>query len=559
MKSYKIPLIDLILAGLVIGLVSLTYFLTYRAAIESLENEATISAQLRADVLMSELDKQRAVPVILATDPDIINAIIDKKPSNDNLSKKLANLALETKSAVIYVLDINGIAIASSNWRNRDSFVGQDYSFRSYFKEAVKNIAAEQIAQGTISHKPGLYLTHSVVSDGKVVGVVVAKVEFQTIEQKWQGGEDINFVTNPDGQILLTNRPHLRFKPRPDVDSNSIMVHIPSPLNKWHSYLIKSRIPARNVAFTNAIIAAFVCGLIIMLVRWFGRKNRINRQKAEQERTYRHALEESVESRTIELKGINQILSSEINERKAAEKRLANLQIDLVQANKLAALGQITAGVAHEINQPVATIKLLSNNAATLLSKPHKSSIESVQDVLAKINEMSDRIGKITLDLRMFSKKAHGEMAPIKLRSLLETSLLLTQSRIRDFNVEVFQDEISNDLLVLGNRVRLEQVIVNLLQNACEALEGQKVRQIKISTEVSPSIVRLSIRDNGPGVDESIANQLFIPFVTSKTSGLGLGLVIAKDILHEHNGSLTLVNSSDGACFVVELKRVSAP
>lgn len=559
MKSYKVPLIALIVASLTIGLVGLTYFLTYRAAIESLEKEATISAQLRADVLMSELDKQRAVPVILATDPDIINALNDKKASNDKLSKKLADLALETKSAVIYVLDINGIAIASSNWRNRDSFVGQDYSFRSYFKEAVQNIAAEQIAQGTVSHKPGLYLTHSVARDGKVVGVVVAKVEFQTIEQKWHGGEDVNFVTNPDGQILLTNRPELRFKPRPDADSKSIMVHIPSPSNKWHSYLIKSRIPARNIALTNAIIAAFVCGLITMLVRWFGRKNRINLQKAEQERAYRNALEESVESRTIELKGINQRLSSEIIERKAAEKRLANLQIDLVQANKLAALGQITAGVAHEINQPVATIKLLSNNAATLLSKPQKRSLESVKDVLTKINEMSDRIGKITLDLRMFSKKAHGEMAPIKLRSLLETSLLLTQSRIRDFNVEVFQDEISDNLFVLGNRVRLEQVIVNLLQNACEALEGQKVRQINISTEVSSSLVRLSIRDNGPGVDESIANQLFIPFVTSKTSGLGLGLVIAKDILHEHNGSLTLINSSDGACFIVELKRVSAP
>ncbi len=556
MKRFKIPFFALFISGLIISIVALTYWLSYKVSIEELTKEATISAQLRADVLMSELDKQRAVPVILATDPDVLMALSQKSAPNETLSKRLESLALETKSAVIYILDIEGIAIASSNWRNRDSFVGKDYSFRNYFKEAVQNITAEQIAQGTVSHKPGLYLTHSVARNGKIIGVVVAKVEFQTIEEKWHGGDDINFVTNPDGQILLTNRPHLRFKPKLEADSKSIMVHIPSPSNKWHSYLIKSRASAFNFALTNAIIAFLLCGLLLILVRWAGRKNRIMRQKAEQDKAYREELEERVESRTIELKGINQRLSSEIIERKAAEKRLANLQSDLVQANKLAALGQITAGVAHEINQPVATIKLLSNNAMTLLSKPNKGSIASIDDILTKISAMSDRIGKITLDLRMFSKKAHGEMSEVKVRSLLETSLLLTQSRIRDFNVELVQEEIPDDLFVLGNRIRLEQVIVNLLQNACEALEGQTLRQIRISTEVAKDKVRISIKDNGKGVDESVESQLFTPFVTSKTSGLGLGLVIAKDILYEHSGSLTLVNSKEGACFIVELNRV---
>jgi two-component system C4-dicarboxylate transport sensor histidine kinase DctB len=253
-----------------------------------------------------------------------------------------------------------------------------------------------------------------------------------------------------------------------------------------------------------------------------------------------------VAARTAELR-------SEIHERQQAERRLNVLQADLVQANKLAQLGQITAGVAHEINQPLATIRVLAENSLAVgAAKP-----ALVSDNLGNIVRMSERIGHITGELRAFSRKASFDPEPVSLKETLDSSVLLNRSRLRDNKVRLVRDPIDAKLRVMAGRVRLEQVLVNLLQNAFEALEDTPGAEVRLSVTFDDDWVWLRVADNGPGLKPEVLAQLFTPFVTTKEKGLGLGLVIAHDILRDFGGELLAESSDKGAVFTLKLRKVT--
>lgn len=541
----------------------LMLFESYQLALshrtQSLMDEAQISGHLRVIALQSELDKQAAIPLILAEDSDIINAI--QQPEHqalNSISIKLEKLHLQTRSAAIYLLDKKGIALAASNWALPTSFVGSNYSFREYFKQALAKGAAEQFALGTVSRKPGLYLARRIGTQEQPLGVVVLKVEFDAMESAWAAAQGKTFVTGSTGEILLSSQAEWRFKALPAPGPDEIHTQFPAPIQAGHLHLFTSIESARNTANSALAMTAMAEVLLLMCGAWWRRKRRQQSEKHKAEERYRQQLEHEVAKRTQELSETNRRLSEEIAERQQAKAKLNELQADLVQANKLAALGQITAGVAHEINQPLATIRVLTDNILHWQQKPSNPPLpDLVQENLQNIVRMSERIGRITGDLRAFSRKATRETEPVALGETLQSSILLNSSRLRENKVTLDCATIPPELHVTAGRIRLEQVLVNLLQNAFEAVANEATPKVSIRLSEDGDWIRLSISDNGPGIEASVFGRLFTPFVTTKLTGLGLGLVIAHDIIRDFGGELKAETSASGASFHLTLRKVT--
>jgi two-component system C4-dicarboxylate transport sensor histidine kinase DctB len=259
-----------------------------------------------------------------------------------------------------------------------------------------------------------------------------------------------------------------------------------------------------------------------------------------------------VGERTAELRRTNRKLTVEMEERRRAEAHVHQMQDQLVRSNKLATLGQIAAGVAHEINQPVAAIRTYADNAAVFLER---ADTKTAASNLGLIAGLTDRIGLITDELRAFARKTNAPPAPVTVRDAVEGALLLVGPRLRQQGVRVVRSEEAESLPVMAERFRLEQVLVNLLQNALEALEGAPDPQVAIQVSTRRNQVRIVVADNGPGVAPETAKTLFTPFATTKPLGLGLGLVISRDIVAEFGGELVLEPGGGGASFVITLPK----
>ena len=569
-----------------------------RRATADLARQAQASATLHAAVLRSELAKHRSLPFVLAQDPDVAQTLRSADPRGvDALNRKLETLSGGTLAAVIYVLDAKGMTIAASNWREPTSFVGSDYSFRPYFKDARVNGVAELFALGTVSRRPGLFMSRRVDGRDGPLGVVVVKVEFEALEAEWSSAEPA-FAADPEGVILVTSVPSWRFstlRPLPDAEQARLraehrfgdapfavlradpppagnraptLTNLSPPGQEEARYMAASAdigtagwtiftfTPVEAVlrtAVTGARAIALLGGLAALVLaaavlRWRGQASvRAARQEAA-----RAELEARVAERTAELSQTNQRLTVEMEERRRAEAHVHLMQDELIQSNKLATLGQIAAGVAHEINQPVAAIRAYADNAAAFLDRTDERTAKANLGLIAGLTE---RIGLITDELRAFARKSSAPAAPVAVREALDGALLLVGPRLRQQGVRVVRDEADEAAKVMAERFRLEQVLVNLLQNAVEALEGAADPEIHVQVAIRRSHVRIVVADNGPGLAPEAAKTLFTPFATTKPRGLGLGLVISRDIVAEFGGELSLEPGPGGARFVMSLPK----
>ncbi|MDH7970943.1 ATP-binding protein [Sphingomonas sp. AR_OL41] len=542
---------------------------------------AAQAARDHAGLLASELQKFRLLPLVLVEYPDVAAAVAPGgKAAGRRLDRALDLLARRTDAAAIYVIDAQGRTVASSNASLPTSFVGQNYGFRPYFRDAMRSGASELFALGTVSGRPGLYLARR-LGDGS--GVVVVKVEFDRVEQSWSRGGGISFVTDGHGVILITSRPDWRFRtthpldpamvararetlqfgaaplqPAPLVlagdtarvinDGRPVDYRLgiaPVPLSGARLMHLAPIGPALGAAKTRARLWLLALLLVIGLATGVVIRSR---ERRNMQLRARHALEEEVAHRTAELRDANEQLRVESRQRAAADRRYRAAREELTQANRLGSIGQITAGVAHEINQPVAAIRTYAENAGLFLDRDQT---DQVRGNLASIVELTGRIGTITAELRNFARKRTAAPEPVDLGSAIDGALLLAGDRIRDLVIL----DVRAPVAVIADRVRLEQILLNLLQNAAEALVSAPSPRIVITVR-SGATVGLVVSDNGPGIDTGVAAEIFTPFVTSKPDGLGLGLGIARDIAREFGGELDRVATPlGGAAFRLTLKR----
>ncbi|KQR69053.1 ATP-binding protein [Rhizobium sp. Leaf341] len=590
-----------VLAGLAVVMAAGSHF-GRQEALRSLEAQARTDTNLKVAHLRAVLERPRALPMLLARDGQLAETLERPDPDRSlRLDRKLEEIVADTSAAVIYVIGRDGIAIASSNWQEPTSFVGNDYTFREYFTKAITAGTAEHFALGSVSKRPGLYISRRIDGPAGPLGVVVAKMEFDQIEADWRTAGRATVVTDRNGVVLMTSIASWRFMAMTPIASDRLaairaslqfgdapLTPVPMtvletvapgvervravlPGERQRDFLrLTVAVPSTEwtigyLTETDAAVAAAVqskrlLGLAIVVplaalaaVLTARRQRAIDRLA--QEHAAREELERRVRERTEALTSARDRLESEIAGHRATETKLQGVQQELVHANRLAILGQVAAGVAHEINQPLATIRAYADNARVFLTRAQPGPVD---ENLESIAALTDRIGSITDELKTFSRKGRAPAGPVSVRAMLESAVMLLKSRFagRLDALEIAWPE--ETLLVLGDRVRLEQVLINLLQNALEALSGRPDARVDVVIAVAGDDVALHVRDNGPGIPSAIMKALFTPFNTSKEQGLGLGLVISRDILADYGGTIAVESSDAGAHFIIHLKRATA-
>ena len=541
----------------IVAAFSITDHFATQRAVNAEVARAQVSAGLLASSFRRELEKFRLASVVLAQDPDAPAVLLGRDEDKLRaLNRKFESLSTEMNAAAIYLMDSSGNTLAASNWRLPTSFIGTSYAFRAYFREAMSSGKYEQFALGSVSRRPGLYIAKRLELDGRPLGVVVIKLEFDALESEWKRSGSPAFASNQQGIILVTNIPSWRFQTtnRLSVDDQRRILQglefgieplkmnalfatgkvavaesvdamkkpyvevaqaLPQP-SQWSVHILAPTTVAVDAAVTSArlvvlTILLLLGGLIAFLL-------------------YRRK-------------------TSSFRAEMVIAERLRVMNDRLVQANKLATIGQIAAGVGHEINQPLAALSSYAHNGVALIKA---GKLNDVKDNLERIGGLAARIGAISGELLGFARKATGVTASVSIIAAIDGALLLLRDRIETLDASITIEPKSFTTLVIAEGVRLEQVLVNLLQNALDA--GGQGTKIEIGLSVRGAMVEVSISDNGPGLSDSARATLFQPFSSSKLDGLGLGLVISRDIMTDFGGELVALSPQKGMAFKLRLR-----
>lgn len=600
----------ILIAGLLVGLGLAALWetgrLATRAALEEGEARAQTSLRLTVEALSGHLERHEVVPALLS-DHDRMRALFAAPDdparvaaANDWLAARNAWLG----SAAIYVMDRTGRTLAASNFAAEDSFVGQNFRYRPYFAEALAGNAARFYGLGTTSGARGYYFSAPVRDAAEaVVGVVAVKVVLDGIEAAWRNSGQHIMVTDPEGIIFMSSEPDwvyaalLPLTPdrlarteasrryaeaglRPlgqsmttEAGVNLLHLHqggrdrefvaVSAPVEEagWTVTTFLDAEPLRNSArliVTAAALSLCAAGFAAVLIQQ--RRARIRERLALQARA-REELEQRVKERTADLARVNHALGSEVAERKATEAELRRTQARLVQAGKLAALGQMSAALSHEINQPLAAARNYADSAAILMDR---GDLPRARENVTQILSLIDRIAAIGQHLRNVARKPNERLVDVDLAAVVADSLMIATPRIQAAGAEVAVDLPPGLPPVRAGAVRLQQVLVNLLTNAADAVEGRADRRIALSARVEGRQVAVRLRDRGPGVAPAIAERIFDPFFTTKGigAGLGLGLSISYNIVRDFDGELTVETLPEaeggGACFTLRLHAAGA-
>ena len=422
----------------------------------------------------------------------------------------------------------------------------------------------------------------------------MVRIEFDALEAAWEKAGEHVMVTDSDGVVFLSSDAAYRFRgfgrfespmriarsqtdrylgaPVEDIDGEilerrgpDLVVRITSPaagiiyLSQtnmlpeygWTIHRLTELTTVNEDQRDGAIIGGGLSALIIILVLYVVQRHRafLAASKSGAE------LQRQVAERTHELSESNASLHTEIEERRRTEVRLRATQNELVQAGKLAALGQMSAAIAHEINQPLAAIRTFM--ASTRIFAQRGDLVQVARN-LDLITDLAERMASITGHLKTFARKSEpGHPEPVAVERAIERTLVLLGSQIRGAGVRIEKD-IAPDLLVNGHAVQLEQVILNLIGNALDAVAGQDEPWIRIRVRALADTVAIAVADNGHGISADEIDRIFDPFFTTKPlgKGLGLGLSISYGIVQDFGGQIHAVNRPEGGAeLTVELPR----
>jgi len=502
----------------------------------------------------------------------------------------------------IYYMGLDGTTRAASNYDTETSFVGGNFAFRPYFYEAAAGGQGRFFALGTTSRKRGYYFGAPVVDGERVLGVVALKVDLDAIEETWRGGDDEIIVTDPDGIIFLSSRAEWLFSaiapltPERRAQSAATRRYADATLRElpmaeaelrgghrlaavaeagaeareflrlseampdagWTVSVLLDTSSARRQRLTALMLVVLAVALGSMALAVMVQRRARLRERLQMQTEAQAELERRVVARTSELASVNVRLEAEIGERKAAEQDLHKAQADLVQASKLAALGQMSAALSHEFNQPLAAARNYADNALTLIDRAR---ISDARDNIGRILDLVDRMTSISKHLRSFARKPGQELVAVNLAEVVAASREIVGPRLRDVGAALIVDLPADLPLVVGGPVRLQQVLVNLISNAADAIEGHADRRIELAAHASAKGLRLTLRDHGPGVPASQRERIFDPFFSTKVvgKGLGLGLSISYNIIKDFGGDLRVADApGGGALFIIDLRAAKA-
>jgi two-component system C4-dicarboxylate transport sensor histidine kinase DctB len=340
-----------------------------------------------------------------------------------------------------------------------------------------------------------------------------------------------------------------------------MLIRAQVPGTDWLILSLSDMRKVRQAATRSALAAVALAGLLEATLLFASQRRKVLRERLDAREALERAygeLETRVLVRTAALTRVNKALQREIDERQRAQEALRSTMEQLVQAGKMAALGQMATGIAHELNQPLTALHTLSDNAVVLLDKQRHGEARAN---LESISRLVRRMAAITGELKSFARKAPAQWQPGRCSEAIEGAASLLRQRLQRERIELNTRLAPDEPAVACDEVRLQQVVLNLLINAADALRDTPAPRIDIELEFDPHggsarRARLRVADNGPGIPEESMARLFEPFYTTKAQGvgLGLGLSIAQRIVGEAGGHIVARNrTGGGAEFEVEL------
>jgi two-component system C4-dicarboxylate transport sensor histidine kinase DctB len=478
---------------------------------------------------------------------------------------------------VLYLLDSQGETLVASNWRDWSSFVGNNYAFRPYFQDAVRQSAGRYFAVGVTTGIPGYFLSHAVLDEaGALLGVLVVKLELEELQREWASQSGVLLVADSYSVVILSNKPAWRFRVLSELSEQAraelvevrkyaeqALQPLPSTLRRqidgdsqwrrvegpdgprdylwqrlalegegWTLHLLLEPQTLVDSVRSYRLAAAGVWMTLAFLLLFLAQRRKNQRLQA----GIRERLEREVALRTAELR---------------------EAQEGLVHAAKMAALGQMSAAMAHEINQPLTAMQMQLGSLRLLLDSGRQA---DVREGLQRIDGLLQRMAGLTGHLKTFARKSPAGLSErLRLSDVLEQALQLLAPRMRSEHVEL-NCEIEHDAMVLGDAIRLEQVLLNLLHNALDAMASAESRQLHIRIQRQADTCLLSVADSGGGIAAEALAHVFEPFFTTKPvgAGLGLGLAVSYGIVRELGGSLEAANGEQGAIFTLRLPAAPA-
>jgi two-component system C4-dicarboxylate transport sensor histidine kinase DctB len=562
------PWVKLVVAALVfvaIGVVLVTNRLLTESFTETTRNRAELRLALYSGNMISELQRTSVVPLLLSRDPAISESL--SRGDFSRTTTRLVQVQADIGVASILLVDNSGRTVGATN-RN---LLGTNYRSASFFIDAQRSM--DTVFSSSVRPGGAYEFTYSqaIIADGRLLGVIVVAVDLMKYERAWAGLQDVVLVTSSEGTIILATEPRWRGH---ELDEALSSQQDPSSLdralnqalnvtadwtkNKPDAYLkgiaflkTEARVPFRGwhmVTFTaydsvrervNGILALEIMGFAILMALTFYLLSR---------RAWSQTL--SFRRESAELRQLNARLQREIAEREKVQKVLAVAELTLAQSSKLAALGEMSAAVSHELNQPLAAMKTYLAGARLLLQRKRP---EEALSSFQRIDDLIDRMGAITRQLKSYARKGGEAFEPVDLRLCLSSALAMMEPQLKLRVVKITRALPRQPVMVMADRLRLEQVLINLLRNALDAIKETAQPQIDLILSTGETAT-LTVRDNGHGIAD--LENLFEPFYTTKTpgEGVGLGLAISSGIVTDLGGRLTARNSEQGgAVFEMQL------
>lgn len=533
--------------------------------------------KLYASSLSNLIDRYRVMPLVLSLDPELKEALAAPLTSEvqHRLNLKLERLNEITHSSTLEVMNREGVAIAASNWRLPTSYVGHNYQFRPYFRQARAQGSGQFYGVGVVSGVPGYFLSQAIRdAAGNFLGVMVVKLEFPNLERSWSQSSDIILVSDARGIVFIANRADWRYRMlRPlsiqdrteleeirqyynqrlsplqhqtqqSLSEGQTWVKVQEmgstddylwnslalPTEGWTIHLLRPNTGWEDQAQMAALAAAGVWLTFGFAVLLLWQRQRLARERQRRSRE----LEALVEARTLELR---------------------TAQDGLVQATKLAALGQMSAALAHELNQPLTAQRMQLASLRLLLDQ---NRLDEAQQILMKLEGLLGRMAALTAHLKTYARQTPtGLREEVDMSVVAGRALELLEPRLREMPLQVHQHGLGL-ARVWGDSIRIEQVLVNLLRNALDALVDAPTQGLELYAEQHADFWHILIVDTGLGIPEEHLPQIFDPFFTTKPvgEGLGLGLAISCAIVKDLGGELSAENTETGTCFRLILPAV---
>lgn len=559
--QWRLRLSFVLFVAIAVSVVWFTNQLLTERFTQATQNRAEVRLALYSGNVVSELQRNSVVPLLLAQDPALIGSL-----NSDDFSQttqRLIGFRDEIGAAALTLLDEEGRVVATTDRTDLGSAVREEPFFVDALQSDDTVFTATRLETGSTEFT----YSRKIEASGQVLGVIVVAIDLQRFEQSWSRFADAVMILDAEGQIILstesvwkglTEEEALNVESAPSAIARAIRATVdwtgvPADAFLQGSAFLRqeSRIGFQGwqiASFTtyasvrervNAFIALEIMGFAILL----SAASYLISRRAQ----YRLVL---FQRESAELRQLNDALQREIAERQKVEKNLEVAEQTLQQSSKLAILGEMSAGVSHELNQPLAAMKTYLAGAKLLLQRKRPDeALSSFQ----RIDDLIERMGAITRQLKSYARKGGDAVEPIDVRASVSAALEMMEPQLKQRNISIEASLPREPLVVRADRIRLEQVIINLLRNALDATKNVADPEVKLlATGKDP--VSISVRDNGHGIKD--LDQLFEPFYTTKApgDGVGLGLAISSGIINDFSGRLTARNgSSGGAVFEVSL------